>query len=384
MIGTRPGHRSAPGSVRFLLLLLAAFAGEAPAVSDGAPQSRAQLCVASARSCGLGEMTAILDDGPVAIWWNPGMLAFDRTVRFTGTRSELAKGLADDIVLSTYQIQGGSLAIGPLQVRAALGHTYLSLGSSDIITEGGERVGTFHGWDKLYNLVFSGSYRDALAVGVAYEYTYSRLSPPIPEIGLDYPSVGRANSFSFGLGFRPEFCVLPVDVETPPDAKRTESGLYLSPLLAASVLHLGEGIRYRPDVESEDLPRQVHVGGGLRAAFRPGTKGDLFDLRRLLTWEVLFGYEYDQSLLGPMNIIRHYGLEAKVGGIFSCRYGKIIDKAGGIEGTTKGFGFGIEGLFPVGARLDWASIPQSFFFPRLERWEISLFYDPTILRCAAP
>ncbi len=355
----------------FVLLTLPVIAPDAKAVADGAPQSRGPLLVGSARANGMGEMTTIMGDGAVALWWSPGMLPFDRRVQLNCTRSKLAAGLADDIWFRTYNLSGG-FDLGAFGVAAGLGYARLDLSEIDIITESGENIGSFASYDDLVNLTVAVSVADMAGVGLALEHTYSRLSPAIPELGIDDGMTGSARSISLGGAFSPRFTISEGETGTGGDLRPGAFAFMINPIAAASLLHWGEKIAYSDQNPPENLPRRLHIGTGLRLAFDTGSSGSFFDVGRFLSFELLFGYEWDKSLIGSKEMTHRSGFELRLANIFSLRYGKIDDKAGHIVDNTRGWGIGFEELLPFGFRLDYAEVPQADGLPTVDRWELSI------------
>ncbi|MFH1278890.1 MAG: hypothetical protein ABIK65_10985 [Candidatus Eisenbacteria bacterium] len=358
------------------LLLSTAYFTPAWAVSDGAPQSRASLLVGSARSCGMGEMTTIVDDGAVAIWWNPGMIALDRRIQANVTTSKLAEGLADDIRLWTFNLHGG-LFDPEFGIAGGFGYTYLDLGESDIITEEGDQIGSFSSADHLFNLVVGGSALDMIGFGLALEYSYSKLSPQIRELGID-DGTGTALSISLGVVAKPEFRFGSSGVSLSHNG-RDEPAFFISPVAGISILHYGSEIVYNDQNQPEDLPRQFHTALGLSIGFDQGSGVWGADLRRLLRANLFLGAEYDKSLVGSKDDIGHYGAELRLAGILSLRGGYVDDHEGRIEDHTWGIGLGNEELLPVGVRIDYARVPQAEDLPRVHRWEFMVSLRPELL-----
>jgi hypothetical protein len=372
--------------VRFLLhatiAVLVFCLGTPPAhpVSDGAPQSRGPLLVSSARACGMGEMAVPLDDDAAGVWSNPAMVAFGSGWRLQGTRSELFQDITlwSGAILADIPggpgLPAGETPRGPSRLRAGLAYTRLDLGESDVIDVHGNLLGTFHSADHLVNLALAARPWGPVAAGIAAEFTYSDLSPEVPEIGLPR-SRATALSLSFGLAIAPELRLPARDRSPERTSPRRGASFFAKPVAAASILHIGTDVRYNDESGPEELPRRFHAGSGLRAGFDPGSSDRFLDPLRLLQWDFFAGYEYERSMVGEEDIIRHYGVEARAFGLLAVRAGKADDSAGGIVGKTRGIGIGIEGVFPVGFRLDWAEIHRRWS-PPTERWEISLFLDP--------
>jgi len=329
----------------------------------------------------MGEMACPLDDDAAALWSNPAMLAFGSAWRLQGTRSVLTPGLADEITLSSFALTGDlsvaprEAATGapssPARIRAGLGYTWLDLGESEAIDQNGDVIDTFRPGDHLVNLVLAGRPLDFLAIGIAGEITYSDLRPEVPELAW---VAARATSLSvsFGAALAPELRLPARGLSAEFAEGRPGAAVHLRPIAAASVLHIGTDVRYNAESGAEELPRQFHAAGGLRAGFDPGGSRRFLDPIRLLQWDIFAGYEYDQSMLGYGRILRHWGVEVRAFGLLAVRAGRREAEESENTGNTRGVGIGIEGVFPIGLRVDWAKIPPD---PGMERWEASLFLD---------
>ncbi len=355
-------------------------AGEAAAVMEGSPWSRSLEAATSARASGMGGVTAILDDGAVGLWWNPGMAALDRKGQINLTSSDLAMGLDDNINMKTWSITSGRIPAGPVDIAVGLGRARLNLGSSEAIDEQGDLIRTFDSYDVLYNILFGLSWRGIAGAGIVLERTKSLLSPDIPELGLE-DGAGEAKIWgaSFGFGFQPDFRYdmengfVPPLGDNPPEEKGP--GAAFSPLFGWSYLHVGQDIEYNETSGKYPQPKQSHVGYGFKIGVDAGTTGELLDWRRLLRLEFTTGWEAVRSKVGSEEEIDLDGYEFCLGGIYSIRRGNVDDPDGYVIDSTEGWGVGIEGIFPIGFRYDEAEVPQAKGLPDVTRKEFRITAD---------
>lgn len=365
-----------------IIMISLAFAAIVPApavaVSDGAPQSRAILTVMSARAAGMGEVTSVLDDATVGIWWNPGMAALDRKARYNRTSSDLAMGLADDISMKTWSISSGRIPVGPVSFTIGLGKAKLDLGTSTIILEDGSQLGSFDSYDNLRNVLLAASWKGIIGAGIVWEHTKSVLSPSIQELGINC-SKAEISGTSFGIGLKP---VVRYDMQSDKFGlweeywtEKTAPGIVFSPMLGWSYLHSGDDVVYNDQSQPDPQPKQTHRGYGFKFRIDAGTTGELLDPRRLLRLDFLWGMEDAKSQVGWKDKIDLDGYEITLGGIFSIRRGNIDDPSGHITDSTEGWGIGLEEIFPIGFRYDEAKVPQAEDLPDVTRKEFMLTAD---------
>ena len=358
-----------------VFLTLPVIAPDAKAVNNGSPASRDQLLFGSARSTGMGRLGSILDDGSVAIWDNPAMLVFDEQVRFGGTGTDLAA--LGDYRFWTSELFGPVLKAGDWRVSLGAGFAYLEDRNTHHAMNylGATSSKSYQPYDMLVNIALSGSFREWIGIGAALEYTRSLLRPAIPEFGYEEID-GTAITGSFGIAIRPTFHLL-----EEKSGERMSEALLVSPVLGASVLHLGQDIRYNDSHDGDPLPRQRNLGAGIRFSFLTDTTGPFLQIDRFRQWEFFFGYEQNKSIIGAKDDIRHWGLELGLFGMFYSRVGRFIDKSysgSDFIDTPWGFGFGTDDLFPVTISIDWASIQKVPGMPREDHWEVSFSTNPVL------
>ncbi len=340
------------------------------AVSEGAPASRASLLAGSARATAMGTITTVLSDGPNAIWGNPASVGSEQAFQLDYTRSQLAVGLADDIFLHTFNLSTPHLPWSD-RLASGLGVAYVDLGQSQVISETGEQIGSFHSYDVLLNLAIAYRMDHGSSFGVTLEYTYSNLSPRVIELEIE-DGKGTAPSVTFGYRFDPAFRI-PSNVFSD---RTGHAVITMRPIIAASVQHLGPKFKYNDHNRAESLPRFFHAGAGVAFHAQAVDPEEKYDWRRIMQLGFQFGYEVERSLNVWRNI-DHYGAEVTLGGIFSWRRGFVREEDGGIYGRTKGWGLRSGDLFPIGFAYDYAEQPQSARLPITKRKEWRVYFDTT-------
>ena len=337
------------------------------AVSEGAPAIYQPLLVTSARSSALGEVSAVIEESGISGWRNPGFLAFDRKMRATGTETQLVPDLADDIWLRSVLVSA-SVQLG-VPITFAAGYAKLDFGTNTIVNDAGVEIGSFESYDRTFNLSAAAQFWETIGAGVTLEHVYSKLAEPIPELNIA-DGDGEAVSVSLGAAVRRKF--------TFPPGESDASVFTITPLAGISLLHWGGEIDYGD--QAEKLPKQLHVGAGLRVAHEARFAKRFFDPMRLSNVSIAGYIEKNKPKVGDDDErIMHYGGEITVCGIVSYRFGHIDDPDGDITDDTHGWGVGIEDVLPFDVRLDYASIPQATDLDRVERWDVMVSFDPRFL-----
>ncbi|MBN1827264.1 MAG: hypothetical protein JW958_13480 [Candidatus Eisenbacteria bacterium] len=150
--------------------------------------------------------------------------------------------------------------------------------------------------------------------------------------------------------------------------------VYRNPIVGASRLHLGgAGVADYPVGRPEELPRQVHVGGGFRFGVEAGESGGLTD-GRFLSLEVLLGWERGKDLSSG-DAVEREGIEFRLFRAFSYRWGRVDDPEAGIQEDTRGYGIALEEFLPFGFRYDYAEAPRAVDIPAVARHAFSLSVD---------
>lgn len=313
------------------LLLLAGVASSARAQSEAGGIST--LFAPGPRADGMGRaFTAVANDAN-AIWWNPGGLAFLRGHEVSLTYTQLVPDLANDVNWSypvyAQHVEGwGGLA-------ASVG--YLSYGKSEATDEEGNVTGEFTSYEVVPAIAYGTELADNVGFGVALKLIRVDLAPET--VTLDNRS-GRGTTFAADLG----------GLVKMPGAKVS---------LGAALSNLGPDIAYIDEDQSDPLGRNIRLG----VAYTPFEN----DVHR-----VLVAADASRFLI-PGRVLAvdvwNAGAEYEFNRLIALRAGYISDPLGDITDYTFGLG-----LMYKGVRFDYASVPQSSFLDRVNRFALAYHF----------
>ncbi len=337
------------------------------AVSEGAPAIYAPLILESARASGMGNVTVIASDGPTAMRWNPGFLAFLEESEALVTTGDVVP-FREDTHLRTVAVTGRVPTLGSL--RAGLSFRRYSFGTIRFgLPSGG--VTETPSFDHAYAAGLGLPMSSRVGVGLTLEYVWSHLSDPIPELLIDD---GQAGAFSASIGMALK------EVSTFESRRPDGSILTVTPLAGISLLHVGGTLEYQEKEQAADLARQLHAGLGIEFARKADSPLSLGDSRRLGLFEVTVGLEtvfpaVEFSQISKERMILLFGADVSLFGLVSARVGFIDDDDGGIQDNTYGFGLGISEVGPLSVRVDWATFPWGGS-ERVDRWAMAFAWGP--------
>lgn len=313
------------------LLLIAGLAGSARAQSEAGAQSL--LIAPGARSDGMGRAFAAIANDANAVWWNPGGMAFARGHDASFMYTQLVPDLADDVnysYLAYVQHVEGWGGIG-----GSVG--YLSYGKSLATDEFGNDIGEFTSYEIAPTIAYGTEIVSNFGVGVALKLVRVDLAPAF--VSLD-GRAGRGTTFAADIG-----------------------GLVKAPGLKSSfgavIQNLGPNIAYIDEDQSDPLGRNLKVGVG----YSP------FETE---VHRVLVAADANRFLLPGRTLavdVWSVGAEYEFNRLLALRVGYISDPRGTIEDMTFGLGLGYRGF-----RFDYASVPQSEFLERVNRFSASYHF----------
>jgi hypothetical protein len=311
-----------------LLLVLGGYAGTANAQAEAGAQSL--LIAPGARADGMGRAFVAVANDANAIWWNPGALAFTTGHDVSTMYTKLVPDLADDVFFSytayAQHVEGWG-GIG-------LSFGYLSYGKSIATDVEGNELGTFTSYEVAPTLAYGTELMKDMGFGVALKLVRVDLAPADK---TQDRAAGRGTTFAADIG-----------------------GLYKVPRLKTSVglvlQNLGPNIAYIDQDQSDPLGRNAKLG----FAVTP------FETEM---YRVLLAADVNRSLLPHGAFIEDAGGEFEFNRLLALRVGYIYDPRGTVKDLTYGLGLNYRGI-----RIDYASVPQSEFLNRVNRFSASYHF----------
>jgi hypothetical protein len=379
---------------------------------------------ASVRAAGMGRSSnGVFWGGDPDYWGNPALLGYHAGLRYEWSDTKLVPGVADDVHYLTSRVTLGAYGVGlslagwPIGL---LGGQSLEFGEMQATGNSGEDLGTFEPYEKV----------DAVGLGVS---AASLLDAVLPRAGVRLPALARWGDVAVGFAYKEVEVDLAPDVPGLPagsgqgEGSAWDRGIFLRATPYNSLDYPGElpGLdavaRCRLDVtyggstlnfddpsivfpgDDWAMPVLSRTGGavhlavglpaGIERRWEAGGKGWL---ARSLTPMLSVGRAWQDEQVswrwqpgrgpGPTSSdIELSGWEFSLLNVFSYRTGHIDDPVGSIHGDTDGWSLGYchDGL--VGARFDYASVPQpsdpeNGAYPSdLSRYAWSVYVDPARL-----
>jgi long-subunit fatty acid transport protein len=311
-----------------LLCLLGGYAGTANAQAEAGAQSL--LIAPGARADGMGRAFAAVANDANAVWWNPGALAFTTGHDISSMYAKLVPDLADDVFFSytayAQHVEGWG------GIGFSLG--YLSYGKSQATDVDGNDLGEFTSYELAPTLAYGTELMKDMGFGVALKLVRVDLAPGDKTQDL---KAGRGTTFAADIG-----------------------GLYKLPKYKSSIglvlQNLGPNIAYIDQDQSDPLGRNAKLG----IAVTP------FETE---VYRVLLAADVNKSLLSNGAWIENGGAEFEFNRLLSLRAGYIYDPRGTVKDLTYGLGLNYHGI-----RIDYASVPQSEFLDRVNRFSASYHF----------
>lgn len=334
-------------ALALVLALPALWAGNAQAVSEGAPISLGPLLTPSARANGMAQSFVAVADDATASYWNPAALGMLLQSSASFYYSKLVPDLADDIAYYHFAYArpywGGT---------AALSIIHLSYGKSTIVFDNGDLGGQFSTFDFIPAFSYGNQISDQLALGFAFKFIYSKLADPIPLLNIE-DGVGKSIAGDLSALYT-----------VAPDS----SGLGLL-RLGAIFQNLGPNIAYNDEDQAESLPRMLRVG----LAWQPNLMSTITEAG-VQMHKLLFTTELTKPFVNADDTpIWKAGTEYTFYDFVSLRAGWVNDTDGGITDVAYGAGFSLKRQARIGLRFDYASFPQYEDLDRVNRFALS--YD---------
>jgi hypothetical protein len=309
-----------------------------------------------ARSNGMGGAFTAVAEGPAAVWWNPGALAFGQGIQVSPfSRRQLLPELNADTWIYSIGASASSEGVG-----CGVHYSYLSYGESELINgdmfESTEYTLQAGGGIDLVPILTrsrSTSERIRWGLGTSWRYSHSHFASSNPDPSGAPVVDGSGWDMDLGSLFILRF---PFEPRTRPGTRNwfgIRAGAHWS-----SIFHRDQEF---DNDRTSPLARSIRVGGGIDSALFATTLEDAL-LRVLLCIE-------HEDFLGEHaggDRIFHYGGEIEVSPLrrgaarlgIALRFGAIDNEDGGIEDSTAGFGLRLRpGQAPLHAAFDFATIP---------------------------
>src|SRR5258705_9879854 len=311
-----------------LVLILGGYAGTANAQAEAGAQSL--LIAPGAGADGMGRAYVAVANDANAVWWHPGALAFTTGHDVSSMYTKVVPDLADDVFFSytaySQHVEGWG------GIGFSLGD--LSYGKSIATDVDGNELGTFTSYELAPTIAYGTELMKDMGFGVALKLVRVDLAPGDK---TQDRQPGRGTTFAADVG-----------------------ALYKLPKLKSSIglaiQNLGPNIAYIDQDQSDPLGRNAKFG----LAVTP------FETE---AYRVLFTADVNRSLLSHGAWIENGGGEFEFNRLLALRAGYIYDPRGTVKDLTYGLGLNFRGI-----RVDYASVPQSEFLGRVNRFSASYHF----------
>lgn len=326
----------------------------------------------------MGRAYYVLDQGPMAAWGNVGGLAFADGVQGAATYSRLREGPSDGGVRYYYGTASTQIALlKHLPMTIDFNLTRLDYGDVPL-TDGVWSLGTASPYENVFGVATALQVGRRVGVGfgvkcVKVDYLNGVSETLENQLGLED---AEGSSVAFDLGALGRFPV-------------SESGQVKTNVLAGvTVKNLGSNINFTEDKQGDPLPRNLQAAVGFDLSALPVAEAGWFQgtgssspIRDTSVFGASVAMGFEKSLISSdlpdsvanrlsylerHDIILNVGGELRLLDYIALRVGYVHDQSGGIEAWTQGMGLS---LFRMGG-LDYASIPQGWGLPRVDKWSL--------------
>ena len=343
-------------------------------------------------------------------WANPALLAFRPGVNYLKFRSELAAGLADDIVITNEELTLGNYGVTFLLARGPVDGNFLDMGTQIGTDENGNPTAVFQAYMQseswglgidvvrvLDRLLKHGDKSWSRYATLAAGFTkHSFKGQLAPDNALQDASGGSATGSSTDKGFVLRATPLLNDA---PDGWHDNGfvGLTVGAAFGYSIKSDTDEFIVRVYADQNDpFPRafirgwSVHLALPLAPNFRDRS---VHGLERLITEAIdpFFSFTYSSQLIEPgyvwnadlgdyvyerdtsdLQDEEGHGWELGVANIFYLRRGHLTVDYGDIDGDTAGWGINLQAGDMGGFRFDHARVPQALGLPNVTRdgWSV--------------
>lgn len=357
----------------------------------------------SARAAGMGQTgVATVWGGDTNVWANPALLAFRPGLSYGTMHSDLAVGLADDIVIDKKELTFGLPGVGLLFADGPIDHAYLDMGTQQGTDEEGNPTGTFESYMKSQSWGVAVSAAEALrrlkvadiggwfdvAGGMVWKDFQDQLAAD--DIIQDGAGGGRAEASARDLGWVAR--VTPVNtLARSANADAASVGFLVAASYGRAKLNDTDEMVVHVDVDQADpMPTMFLSGWALRGELQAGPRL----LESAPTWLrdgiaplVAFTYTQQENVPGYRWAGTEYeyarddsgdfddegwGWELSLLNVLHLRRGHYEALWGDIDGDTEGWGVSVPLGRWGGVRYDEATVPQAEGLPTVDRegWQV--------------
>ena len=329
--------------------------GAQPARAQGTARSL-DLDV-SPTSAGMGGASGAVFWGDPNTWANPALLAYHDGLRWSHMREKLVPGLATDVSFTTDRYTAGAHGLA----LSVAGRSKLDYGASEIVDENGNPLGVFRAYEttSLWGIAVSAaSMLDAITsttrmpthvaryADLAFGYTHKHT-----RIALS-PQVASGDQSDIGLLAR----------VTPIDRLRERAWPLRFDASYGDAVINRQDTQFDFGTETAPTSRIHHNAVAVRGAVGPALTPPTW-WSAALTPLISVATAYDRESVaagdGPVQYhVEHRGFEVALANIVWVRRGRYIDKVGGINGKTDGWGVGFQSEFGS-FRYDQGKVPQA-------------------------
>jgi hypothetical protein len=341
-------------------------------------------------SDGMGQSgTALFWEEDRSDWANPALLGYEDRLRYTHGRIQLVPDLSNHIFFEFDRVALGGWGIGvsiagkPID---GLGGSKVDYGLSEATNENGDVVGYFHAIEQVQQI----------GVGLSLVRLYDSVSNPGGAGRLS-----RVVDLSVGHAWKTMSANYPLTYYYGYDQSGAETQRDRGALLRVTPIGSARG----DDVEGGPGPRldaalgysehdYIGPGTGQRVAAVAARFAQFLRVRPGPLWDVLsprvaVGATWEDMARPGVDPFAHEaatrtGQEIDLFGLVTLRHGYVNDARDWIRNDTWGFGVRLQYRGFVGARYDWAEVPQVRPLDQtVPRHAFTMFFDPYRLVRAA-
>lgn len=350
----------------------------------------------STSSAGMGRASAAVFWGEdLNDWSNPALLGYQRGIRYSHAKTQLIPDLADDVFFTSDRFAVGACGLGVSIVGKpidSMGKLRLDYGLSEATDSDGNVVGTFRSFEEVRQIgvgmnVFQflesvvpahGGERRNLSryVDLSLGHTWKSIVVDLAPAGVTLDGLsgrGEAREKDRGALIR----ITPLGAVGPFDGS---GRIQLDLSGAFSQRNYGNATISFIDIDNADpITEGRLVGAATRLSFHLNVPpGGIWDVLSPVVsaggvWEEARYYDGGNNVGGTSH---RTGEELNLLGLVSLRHGFIDDPTGYVQDDTWGYSVGFQYRGIVGARYDWAEVPQSAFLERVHREGFTLQFDP--------